>query len=265
MEQKINILIADANDDFRLKCRERLRDYGYSLVSEARDGEDALGKIGNSHPDVVIVDSWLPKLDGIKLIKACRIINFGIDSVPAFIIVSESMTPSMLSELTQSGADYIMMKPIDYKSLAERISALCSSKRIIASNNTPRPQLVSEVLTGNDLETQVTKVIHQIGVPAHIKGYQYLRTAILMTSEDSDIINSVTKILYPTVAKKYATTSSRVERAIRHAIEVAWDRGDVETLNSYFGFTIQNNRGKPTNSEFIAMIADNLRLSNKYS
>ena len=115
------------------------------------------------------------------------------------------------------------------------------------------------------LETQVTDIIHEIGVPAHIKGYQYLRTAILMTIEDSDIINSVTKILYPTVAKKYATTSSRVERAIRHAIEVAWDRGDVETLNSYFGFTIQNNRGKPTNSEFIAMIADNLRLSNKYS
>ena len=105
MEQNINILIADANDDFRLKCRERLRDYGYGLISEARDGEDALSKIGNSHPDVVIVDSWLPKLDGIKLIKACRIINFGIDSIPAFIIVSESMTPSMLSELTQSGAD----------------------------------------------------------------------------------------------------------------------------------------------------------------
>lgn len=171
----------------------------------------------------------------------------------------------MLSELTQSGADYIMMKPIDYKSLAERISNLCASKRIISPNNAQRSQPVSEVFAGSDLETQVTKVIHQIGVPAHIKGYQYLRTAILMTIEDSDIINSVTKILYPTVAKKYATTSSRVERAIRHAIEVAWDRGDVETLNSYFGFTIQNNRGKPTNSEFIAMIADNLRLSNKYS
>jgi len=108
-------------------------------------------------------------------------------------------------------------------------------------------------------------VIHQIGVPAHIKGYQYLRTAIMMTIEDSDIINSVTKILYPSVAKRYATTSSRVERAIRHAIEVAWDRGDIETLNSYFGYTIQNNRGKPTNSEFIAMIADNLRLQNKLS
>ena len=114
-----------------------------------------------------------------------------------------------------------------------------------------------------DLEAQVTKIIHQIGVPAHIKGYQYLRTAILMTIEDNEIINSVTKILYPSVAKKYATTTSRVERAIRHAIEVAWDRGDIDTLNSYFGYTIQNNRGKPTNSEFIAMIADRLTLERK--
>ena len=123
--------------------------------------------------------------------------------------------------------------------------------------------LSSENSSSNDLESQVTKIIHQIGVPAHIKGYQYLRTAIILTVNDSDIINSVTKILYPTVAKKYQTTTSRVERAIRHAIEVAWDRGDVEVLNSYFGYTIQNNRGKPTNSEFIAMIADNLRLKYK--
>lgn len=117
----------------------------------------------------------------------------------------------------------------------------------------------------NDIEAQVTSIIHKIGVPAHIKGYQYLRTAIMMTIENSDLINSVTKILYPTVAKKYQTTSSRVERAIRHAIEVAWDRGDLDTLNAYFGYTIQNERGKPTNSEFIAMIADNLRLKNKIS
>ena len=114
-----------------------------------------------------------------------------------------------------------------------------------------------------DIETQVTKIIHQIGVPAHIKGYQYLRCAIMMTIDDNDVINSVTKVLYPTVAKKYQTTTSRVERAIRHAIEVAWDRGDVDTLNSFFGYTIQNSRGKPTNSEFIAMIADNLRLKYK--
>jgi two-component system response regulator (stage 0 sporulation protein A) len=122
-----------------------------------------------------------------------------------------------------------------------------------------------KALTGSDMESQVTRIIHQIGVPAHIKGYQYLRTAILLTISDSETINSVTKVLYPSVAKMYQTTSSRVERAIRHAIEVAWDRGDVDILNSYFGYTIQNSRGKPTNSEFIAMIADNLRLTNKFS
>ena len=125
------------------------------------------------------------------------------------------------------------------------------------------PSTSGEDYATADLESQVTKIIHQIGVPAHIKGYQYLRTAILLTVNDGEIINSVTKILYPTVAKKYQTTTSRVERAIRHAIEVAWDRGDVDVLNSYFGYTIQNNRGKPTNSEFIAMIADNLRLKYK--
>ncbi len=117
----------------------------------------------------------------------------------------------------------------------------------------------------SDLEAQVTEIIHRIGVPAHIKGYQYLRTAIMMTIEDNDLINAVTKVLYPSVAKKYQTTSSRVERAIRHAIEVAWDRGDIDTLNAFFGYTIQNERGKPTNSEFIAMIADNMRLKNKIS
>ena len=149
-----------------------------------------------------------------------------------------------------AGAALCLLKPIDPQSLAEHLLSLSRER----SSREDRSQ---------DIETQVTKIIHQIGVPAHIKGYQYLRTAILLTIRDSDVINSVTKVLYPTVAKKYQTTTSRVERAIRHAIEVAWDRGDVETLNSYFGYTIQNDRGKPTNSEFIAMIADNLRLKYK--
>jgi two-component system response regulator (stage 0 sporulation protein A) len=149
-----------------------------------------------------------------------------------------------------AGAALCLLKPIDIASLSEHLLSLNRER----SSREDRSQ---------DIETQVTKIIHQIGVPAHIKGYQYLRTAILLTIRDSDVINSVTKILYPTVAKKYQTTTSRVERAIRHAIEVAWDRGDVETLNSYFGYTIQNDRGKPTNSEFIAMIADNLRLKYK--
>ena len=151
------------------------------------------------------------------------------------------------------------MKPFDMGSLCEHLRSLLEGRRKSAS-------ATGDTATEDDapdIKMQVTKIIHQIGVPAHIKGYQYLRTAILLTIQDSDIINSVTKTLYPSVAKKYQTTTSRVERAIRHAIEVAWDRGDVDTLNSYFGYTIQNNRGKPTNSEFIAMIADNLRLKYK--
>ena len=160
-------------------------------------------------------------------------------------------------EASEAGADVCILKPFDYTTLIGHINSLVRIKAKRKDGNT------ANTVTPPDMEAQVTKIIHQIGIPAHIKGYQYLRTAILMTIEDTDIINSVTKILYPTVAKKYATTTSRVERAIRHAIEVAWDRGDVDTLNSYFGYTIQNSRGKPTNSEFIAMIADNLRLKYK--
>ena len=163
---------------------------------------------------------------------------------------------SILIEASDAGADVCLLKPFDIGSLVNHVNALIKIKE--------RPADMARTLTAeNDLEAQVTKIIHQIGVPAHIKGYQYLRTAILMTVDDNECINSVTKILYPSVAKKYQTTTSRVERAIRHAIEVAWDRGDVDTLNSYFGYTIQNSRGKPTNSEFIAMIADNLRLKYK--
>ena len=157
-------------------------------------------------------------------------------------------------EATAAGADLCLLKPYNIESLCEHINSLASRREVSGGEPSDRTP---------DIETQVTKIIHQIGVPAHIKGYQYLRTAILLTVRDNDIINSVTKVLYPSVAKKYQTTTSRVERAIRHAIEVAWDRGDVDTLNSYFGYTVQNNRGKPTNSEFIAMIADNLRLRYK--
>jgi two-component system response regulator (stage 0 sporulation protein A) len=162
-------------------------------------------------------------------------------------------------EASNAGAEFCLMKPVDVQSLSNHIDTMMQNRKahgLTPSHTASEPNIP-------DIETQVTKIIHQIGVPAHIKGYQYLRTAILLTIQDSDIINSVTKVLYPSVAKKYATTTSRVERAIRHAIEVAWDRGDVDTLNSYFGYTIQNNRGKPTNSEFIAMIADNLRLKYK--
>ena len=165
----------------------------------------------------------------------------------------------MFIQAAGAGAALCLIKPIRADSLLEHIEELLTARESAGSLS---PMTIS-VTEPDDIETQVTQIIHQIGVPAHIKGYQYLRTAILLTVKDSDVINSVTKVLYPSVAKKYSTTTSRVERAIRHAIEVAWDRGDVDTLNAYFGYTIQNNRGKPTNSEFIAMIADNLRLKYK--
>jgi len=255
MEYTTKILIADENTETRKNCREALSRVGYTRTEEASNGDEALRLIMRSHPDVVIADVWLSKLDGIGLIRQASQLNYEPDKAPVFIIASMVSNQNIFVEASRAGASLCLPKPIDYKSLAEYITSLTRSRQSPAAAPTDN--------TPPDIETQVTKIIHQIGVPAHIKGYQYLRTAILMTISDSDIINSVTKVLYPSVAKKYATTTSRVERAIRHAIEVAWDRGDIDTLNSYFGYTVQNNRGKPTNSEFIAMIADNLRLKYK--
>ena len=255
--EKIKILIADENTDNRKACRDALLRSGFRFVDEASNGEEALNSIIRTHHDVVIADVWLSKLDGIGLIRQSSSVNFSPDMPPAFIIASLVTNQNIFIEAARAGAALCLPKPLDYSSLAEHISSICKSR---ADGNMTSGAMNT---TPPDIEAQVTKIIHQIGVPAHIKGYQYLRTAILMTISDSDIINSVTKVLYPSVAKKYSTTTSRVERAIRHAIEVAWDRGDIDTLNSYFGYTIQNNRGKPTNSEFIAMIADNLRLKYK--
>ncbi len=257
MEQNTKILIADENGESRKRCKEALVRAGYRAVEEAYNGEDALMKINRTRPDVVIADIWLSKLDGIGLIRNVNGSGLFSGKKPIFIIASLVSNQNILYDAMTAGASLCLLKPIDYGSLVSHIESLTSVGRSTATS------AASEPSQQPDIETQVTKIIHQIGVPAHIKGYQYLRTAILMTIADSDIINSVTKVLYPSVAKKYSTTTSRVERAIRHAIEVAWDRGDVDTLNSYFGYTIQNSRGKPTNSEFIAMIADNLRLKMK--
>ena len=243
------ILIADENTSSRTMLRDELKAQGFTNIYEATNGEEALALINSMMPEIVLVDVLLSKLDGIGVIRQSRAL-LGEDA-PQFIAMTSLTNHNMLVEANNAGASMCMIKPINAESLAHHIENLIPTTFAFAMN---------EDYSGNDIEAQVTKIIHQIGVPAHIKGYQYLRTAIILTVNDSDIINSVTKILYPTVAKKYQTTTSRVERAIRHAIEVAWDRGDVEVLNSYFGYTIQNNRGKPTNSEFIAMIADNLRL-----
>ena len=252
MEKSAKILICDESRDERRRLIEFLRKEGYHTVDEAESGEDATRMLGELNYDLVIVDLWVSGIDGIGLIRSAR--KYAKGELPSFILTSSINKQSLLIEASEAGADMCLLKPYDISSMLSHIKTLIK----IRLGHTG-----GKLDTTSDMEAQVTKIIHQIGVPAHIKGYQYLRTAILMTIEDNEIINAVTKILYPTVAKKYQTTTSRVERAIRHALEVAWDRGDVDTLNSYFGYTIQNSRGKPTNSEFIAMIADNLRLKYK--
>ena len=252
METNTKILICDENNEERRQLVANLSKLGYRFIDQAETGDEALALLDKGTYDIVIVDLWISGIDGIGIIRSKS--NENKKNLPKFILMSPVNKHSVLLEASDAGADVCLLKPLDITSLSGHIDSL-AKQRTKSQNPSSSPS--------SDLEAQVTKIIHQIGVPAHIKGYQYLRSAILMTIDDNDIINSVTKVLYPTVAKKYQTTTSRVERAIRHAIEVAWDRGDVDTLNSYFGYTIHNSRGKPTNSEFIAMIADNLRLKYK--
>ena len=252
MQQSANILICSENNEERRRIIEALAKSGYNSTDECMTGDRAISMIAEGQYDVVITDLWLSGLDGIGIIRNAACI--GLKKKPAFVLMSPINKQNVLMEASMAGADICILKPIDLISLRAHIDTLMKLRSGEKSGSYTK---LSDL---PDMEAQVTKIIHQIGVPAHIKGYQYLRCAILMAIDDEEIINSVTKVLYPSVAKKYQTTTSRVERAIRHAIEVAWDRGDVDTLNSYFGYTIQNSRGKPTNSEFIAMIADNLRL-----
>ena len=253
MEKKIKMLICGENEEERAALSECLVRHGYSAPDEAADGETAIELAKKYVYDIVVCDLWIPRIDGINIIRKLK----PLSEDSSFILISPINKQSILLEASEVGADICILKPFNEESFISHLNTLIKIKK--------KEKSEPEIYARPDIESQVTKIIHQIGVPAHIKGYQYLRSAILMTIDDNDIINSVTKVLYPTVAKKYRTTTSRVERAIRHAIEVAWDRGDVDTLNSYFGYTIQNSRGKPTNSEFIAMIADNLRLKYKYT
>lgn len=258
MDYTSKVLIADADSEQRRILKDALAAAGIFCVEEAADGLDALARLRNTPFAAAVVDAWLPGLDGVGLLRKMNADAKPGDKTPYFLCTVRSAGARMLEEASAAGAEMCLPKPYSAESLAAHLAS------VIDRRSRPAPDRPSSLPNEpDDLEAQVTKIIHQIGVPAHIKGYQYLRTAILMTVRDSAIIDSVTKVLYPRVAKKYATTTSRVERAIRHAIEVAWDRGDVDTLNSFFGYTVQIGRGKPTNSEFIALIADNLRLRNK--
>ena len=253
MEKKLKIVIADDTTEFGQNCAKTLKAYGMNVILCEKNGKNVIEKIKQENPDVVLADVFMPSLDILGVLSTLKEMN--LKEKPMIMAMSVYDNQRLEKETLEAGADYYFLKPFDINTIAKRIIQLTGWR------NEKSPLVVhNNVVTDLELEIMVTDIIHQVGVPAHIKGYHYLRDAIMLSIKNSEIANSVTKLLYPTVAKKHKTTASRVERAIRHAIEVAWDRGDLDVLNSYFGYTVENNRGKPTNSEFIAMISDKLRL-----
>lgn len=252
MEPKMRVLVADPDTNFRVLIRDMIRTQSdMELVAETADGVEAMELINRFRPDVVLMELALTRQDGMEVLRKLS----ESKTETCVIVLSAFVNANVVSECSALGATYFIPKPCDFDSVLTHMRIATQPKGL----NAPIPAGEPEP----SLEAMVTDVIHDIGVPAHIKGYKYLREAIIMTVEDPEMINGVTKVLYPAVAKAYATTSSRVERAIRHAIEVAWDRGDVDTLQKYFGYTVSGIKGKPTNSECIAMIADHLALKRK--
>jgi two-component system response regulator (stage 0 sporulation protein A) len=249
------VLLTD--DGSEQSCAHALRAKGFELATCPKDGLELLRQLETRPPDVLIMDTFLAHTDALGVLREMK--SLPMSQKPLVFLLSSVDNARFEQDALTGGADYYFLKPFDPQVLAERVSQLCSWRSIgfsvpFTANTMP------VIRSRSDLEVMISEIMHQVGVPAHIKGYQYLREAIILSIEDTEMISSVTKVLYPTVAKTFKTTPSRVERAIRHAIEVAWDRGDVDVLSSYFGYTIQNQRGKPTNSEFIAMISDKLRL-----
>lgn len=254
MVSNLSVLLTDEKDDATLKLATVLRNNKMDVRMCAKNGAELLKCYEEFHPDVIITDAFLQHIDAMGVISRLNMKDPA--KRPLIIVMSGIDNPNLEREITKCGVDYYFLKPIDPQMMAERIIQISSWKGV---------GITAHYEAQEDLTVVITDILHQIGVPAHIKGYQYVREAIKLTVENPEMLNSVTKILYPTVAKNFKSTSSRVERAIRHAIEVAWDRGDVDVLNSYFGYTIQSQRGKPTNSEFVAMISDKIRLKRRVS
>jgi two-component system response regulator (stage 0 sporulation protein A) len=269
-ESKISVVIADDNKEFCNILNDYLLNQRDIVVTgTAKDGLEALELIQEKRPDLVVLDIIMPHLDGLGVLE--RLNNMDINPLPRVIVLSAVGQDKITQRAINLGADYYVVKPFDMDVFTKRIRQMFnndiansseSKKTVLMSDN---PQISYSKSTPDSLEQEITNIIHEIGVPAHIKGYMYLREAITMVVNNMELLSAVTKELYPSIAKKYNTTASRVERAIRHAIEVAWSRGQVETINKIFGYTIHNDKGKPTNSEFIAMVADKLRLKNKVS
>ncbi|AFV11825.1 stage 0 sporulation transcription factor Spo0A [Thermacetogenium phaeum DSM 12270] len=256
MASKVKIMIVDDNREF---C-EILKEYfdgveDCEVCGVAYDGVQALEMLQQEMPDVMILDLIMPHLDGIGVLE--KLAMDYDDNRPKVIILTAFGQEAMTKRAVELGANYYILKPFDLEVLANRVRQLANNQ-IEPVRNSSQPRV-------RNLDVEVTNLIHQMGVPAHVRGYQYIRDAIIMVVEETSLLGAVTKELYPAIAEKYNTTPSRVERAIRHAIELAWDRGNVELMNKFFGYTIDVERGKPTNSEFIAMVADRLRVGAKVS
>lgn len=259
---KINVAIADDNERM-LRLLENIvsSDKELCVVGTAKDGEAACKMIKDKEPDVVLLDMVMPKLDGIGVMERINS-DQNIRKTPSFVMISAVGHEQITEAAFSHGADYYIMKPFNNEMVLNRIKNIRNVRSVPDMKAVNAYERVKEN-SERDLESEITTIIHEIGVPAHIKGYQYLRDAIIMSVQDMDMLNSVTKVLYPGIAKKYHTTASRVERAIRHAIEVAWSRGKMDTIDEMFGYTVSNYKGKPTNSEFIALVTDRIRLQMK--
>ncbi len=252
MDNHTSIIIADNAEEFCTGLTNALqRSDGFRVLGTANDGEQAVRMVTERSPDILVLDMMLAKKDGIGVLKAIST----MEHRPVVLATSGFITDYVASAAANLGVQYLMLKPCDMTALVERLEEIRGGEK--------RRDPVARHVGKPNIQSMVTGIIHEIGVPAHIKGYQYLREAIIIAVEDMDVINAITKVLYPQVAKTFQTTPSRVERAIRHAIEVAWDRGDLDTLQRFFGYTVSNTKGKPTNSEFIALIADKLQLQLK--
>ena len=248
MENLTKVILADANEEFRILLEDTIEKTGeFAVVGSTGNGVELMELVHQLQPEMVIMDLILPGLDGFGVLSQLQAMG---DGAPKVFVTSSFSNESTVSRAMDMGVYFFLPKPVSEQSLLEQMRKAAASQEEV-------------VVQEPALEGRVTAIIHEIGVPAHIKGYQYLREAIMIAVNDMDVINAVTKVLYPSVAKAFNTTPSRVERAIRHAIEVAWDRGDLETLQHYFGYTVNSAKGKPTNSEFIALIADRLQLQIK--
>ena len=270
MDKKITVLIADDNNDFTMTLLRYLKEENdMEVVGVAKDGLEAAELISVMKPDVAILDVIMPRLDGLGVLE--KINESNMEKKPLCIMLSAVGQDKITQKAIELGAQYYIIKPFEIEVLIKRIREIKTFQSTGVKVNYISKEIRAPYIeiqqnnkkTSDNLEALVTNIIHEVGVPAHIKGYQYLREAIMMVVNDIDVINQITKQLYPEIAAKYHTTPSRVERAIRHAIEVAWGRGQVDTVESIFGYTVSNSKGKPTNSEFIAMIADKLRLELK--